>query len=353
MQPRSRRNFATGRAAKSARTVVIAGVPDGLLHDDVMTDILMIHFQMSKNNGGDVEEVQYPTTEKGVAYVTFEDQEVVESVLKKDEHRLEDKRLSRYYPLKVTRYCENIFSSVTSVLNMSVFKDQFVLEDLIQELKKKSTALRFGPLQSNGHISVQGSFPAIQLLRDFLLLKAKSLSEDKREESKFHRRPRRRLQQHRLAAETSNFVRDGGGERQVVVLDTDIYYYMKFMFPRTFLVNDDVVISDVADGDITMVYVESAGSRSDAGQVFRVKKKIENQSLELHDALRKERIYYEKPTRSEKLKYKSACQSVKPHFPRVLVIPYDTHIDIIGKPSEIFEFTKEVSNKILSRFLTK
>lgn len=33
---------------------------------------------------------------------------VVESVLKKDEHRLEDKRLSRYYPLKVTRYCENV-----------------------------------------------------------------------------------------------------------------------------------------------------------------------------------------------------------------------------------------------------
>lgn len=66
---------ATGRAAKAARTVVVAGVPDGLLHDEVMADILVIHFQMSKNNGGDVEEVTYPTTNKGVAYVTFEDQE--------------------------------------------------------------------------------------------------------------------------------------------------------------------------------------------------------------------------------------------------------------------------------------
>ncbi|NXW01234.1 RBM43 protein, partial [Fregetta grallaria] len=100
------------QAAKSARTVVITGVPDGLLHDDVMTDILMIHFQMSKNNGGDVEEVLYPVMKRGVAYVTFEDQEVVESVLKKDEHRLEDKRLSRYYPLKVTRYCENVSSFI-------------------------------------------------------------------------------------------------------------------------------------------------------------------------------------------------------------------------------------------------
>ncbi|NXE11243.1 RBM43 protein, partial [Lophotis ruficrista] len=237
-----------------------------------------------------------------------------------------------------------VFSSVTSVLNMSVFKDQFVLEDLIQELQKKIPALRFGPLQSNGHISVQGSFLAIQLLRDFLLLKAKSLSEDKRGESKFHQRPRRRLQQHRLTTETSNFVHGAGGERQVVVLDTDIYHYMRFLFPRTFPVNGDVVISDVADGDVTMVYIESAGSRSDAGQVFRVKKEIENQSLELHNALCKERIYYEKPTRSEKRKYKWACESVKSHFPGVLVIPYDTHIDIIGKPSEIFAFTKEVSN---------
>ncbi|NXL89472.1 RBM43 protein, partial [Alectura lathami] len=98
------------QGAKSARTVVISGVPDGVLNDDVMSDILVIHFQRSRNNGGDVEEVKYPTVEKGVAYVTFEDQEVVESVLQKNEHRLEDKRLSRHYPLKVTPYCENVSS---------------------------------------------------------------------------------------------------------------------------------------------------------------------------------------------------------------------------------------------------
>lgn len=65
---------ATGQAARSRRTIVIAGVPAGLLQDDVMADILTIHFQMSRNNGGDVEEVTYPTPSQGVAYVTFEDQ---------------------------------------------------------------------------------------------------------------------------------------------------------------------------------------------------------------------------------------------------------------------------------------
>ncbi|XP_035754831.1 RNA-binding protein 43 isoform X2 [Egretta garzetta] len=345
---------ATGRAAKSARTVVIAGIPDGLLHNDVMTDILMIHFQMSKNNGGDVEEVMYPTMKKGVAYVTFEDREVVESVLKKDEHRLEDRRLSGYYPLKVTRYCENVFSSVTSVLNMSVFKDQFVLEDLIQEFKKKSTALSFGPLQSNGQISVQGSFPAMKLLRDFLLLKAQSLSEkDEREESKSRQRPRRRLQQHGLTPETSNSVHAADGEKQVVVLDTDTYRYMKHFFPRTFPVNADVVISEITDGDITTVSIENAGGRSGAGQVLRVKEKIEDQSVKLHHALRKERIYFEEHVRGGTWRYKGVCASLQARYPHVLIIPYDTHIDVIGNSSEIFEFTKEVSNKFRSLFQSR
>ncbi|NXN12307.1 RBM43 protein, partial [Indicator maculatus] len=95
-------------APKSARRVVIAGVPDGILQEDVMADILIIHFQKAKNNGGDVEDVEYPTRLKGVAYLTFEDLEVVERVLKKDDHQLEDKRLSRPYRLRVTRYCENV-----------------------------------------------------------------------------------------------------------------------------------------------------------------------------------------------------------------------------------------------------
>ncbi|KFU93091.1 RNA-binding protein 43, partial [Chaetura pelagica] len=334
---------ATGPAAQSARRVVITGVPDGLLPDDVMADILIIHFQKSKNNGGDVEEVTYPTKRKGVAYVTFEDQEVVERVLGKDEHRLEDRRLSRYYPLKVTRYCENVFGSVTSVLNLSVFKDQFVLEELLQELQKKSTALSFGPLQPNGHISVQGSFPAMKLLRDFLLLKAKSLSEkEKGKERKSQQSPRRRLQQHRRTREASQFVQGADGEKQMVVLDTDTYYYMKHFFPKTFPVNDDVAISASADGDITTVYIKSAGSRSDPRQVLRVKENIENQSVKLHNDLRKERICYERHTREEKERYKRVCTSLKSHHPSVLTIPYDTHIDVIGTSSEVFKFTKEV-----------
>ncbi|XP_042733750.1 RNA-binding protein 43 isoform X1 [Lagopus leucura] len=338
-----------GQAAKSARTIVISGVPDGVLNDDVMSDILVIHFQKAKNNGGDVEEVKYPTREKGVAYITFEDQEVVESVLQKNEHQLEDRRLPRYYPLKVTPYCENVFSSVTAVLDMSVFKDKFVLEDLVQELKKKSTALSFGSLQSNGHISVQGSFPTIKWLRDFLLLKAKSLSEDKNEASKSHQRPKKRLNKHTLTREVNNFGHDAEGEKQVVVLDTDIYHYMKCFFAKELLANADVVISDITDGDITTLHLQKGRNRPDSGQVLRVKEKIENLSIKLLNSLRKERIGFEKCTRDKK-KYRSVCESVRSRYPDVLVIPYDTHIDVIGSSSAVFEFTQEVNKKVQSPF---
>ncbi|NXS34496.1 RBM43 protein, partial [Pomatostomus ruficeps] len=100
------------QAARPTRTIAIAGVPEGLLQDEVMADILTIHFQKSRNNGGDVEEVAYPTPSKGVAFVTFEDQAVVERVLRKDQHLLEDRRLSRRYPLTVTRYCDSVSDNV-------------------------------------------------------------------------------------------------------------------------------------------------------------------------------------------------------------------------------------------------
>ncbi|NXS95868.1 RBM43 protein, partial [Jacana jacana] len=235
------------------------------------------------------------------------------------------------------------FSSVTSVLNMAIFKDRFVLEDLIQELKKRSAALSFGPLQSNGHISVQGSFPAMKLLRDFLLLKAKSLPEkDKGEKSESHQRPRRSLQQRRLTTETSHSPRGAEGEKQMVVLDTDIYRYMKYFCPSTFQGTDGVVISDVTDGDITTVYIEKAGSRSNAEQVSRAKEKIENGSLKLHDVLRKERIRFEEQSGDQKRRYKRACESLKTRHPSVVVISYDTHIDVIGSSSEVFKFIKAV-----------
>ncbi|NXD99583.1 RBM43 protein, partial [Chaetorhynchus papuensis] len=233
------------------------------------------------------------------------------------------------------------FLSVTSILNVAVFRDHFILEDLVGEMKKQSPALSFGPLQPDGKIAVQGPFPALGVLREFLLLKAKSLSEEDRREAKSHQRPRRKLQEHRGATETRSSVRDAPGEKQVLVLDTDIYHYMRHFFPSTFQANG-VVISGVTDGDITTVCIEDAGRKAGPAHGLRVKTTIENCSVELQRILRKERLCFQEHSRGEKLRYKRLCEGLKPHYPDVLTIPYDTHIDIVGTSADIFRFAKQV-----------
>lgn len=211
-------------------------------------------------------------------------------------------------------------------------------------MKKQSPALSFGPLQPDGHIAVQGPFPALRVLREFLLSKAKSLSEEDKREGKSRQRLRRKLQEHRGATETRNSVRDAHGEKQVVVLDTDIYHYMRSFLPKAFHAHG-VVVSGVTHGDITTVSIESAGSKAGAAQGLRVRKMIENDSVELQEILRKERIPFKGHSRAEKQRYKHLCERIKPRYPKVLVIPYDTHIDVVGTSADVFEFTKEVTSR--------
>ncbi|NXN84747.1 RBM43 protein, partial [Bombycilla garrulus] len=234
-----------------------------------------------------------------------------------------------------------VFLWVTSTLNMAVFRDHFVLEDLVEEMKKQSPALSFGPLQPEGRMAVQGSFPALRALREFLLLKAKPLSQEDKREGKSHQRPRRRPQEHRGATEMRNSTGDAAREKQVLVLDTDIYLYMRSFRPKTFQAND-VVISGVTEGDITTVCIRTAGRRAAAAQGQRARRMIENCSLELQEVLRKERICFKEQGRGEKQRYKQLCERLKGRYPAVLVISYDTHIDLVGTSADVAGFTEEV-----------
>ncbi|NXY39302.1 RBM43 protein, partial [Pomatorhinus ruficollis] len=248
-----------------------------------------------------------------------------------------------------------VFLCVTSTLSVAVFRGRFVLEDLVEEMKKQSPALDFGPLQPDGRIAVQGSFPALRKLREFLLLKAKSLSEEDKREEKSHQRLRRKLQEHRgatemrnsatemrnSATEMRNSVQDEPRETQVVVLDTDIYHYMRSFHPKTFQAND-LVISGVTDGDITTVCIESPGSKAGAARGLRARRMIENSSVELQRILRKERISFKEPSRGEKQRYKQLCERLKPRHPGVLILPYDTHVDVVGTSAAVFGFTEDL-----------
>ncbi|NXW74587.1 RBM43 protein, partial [Hirundo rustica] len=234
-----------------------------------------------------------------------------------------------------------VFLRVTSTLSMALFRDHFLLEDLVEEMKKQSPALNFGPLQPDGQIAVRGSFPALRELREFLLFKAKSLSEEDKREGKPHQRPRGKPQQHRGATEARNSLRDAHREAEVVVLDTDIYHYMKCFHPKTLQAND-VVISGVTDGDITTVCIEGAGRKAGAEHALRAKRMIESSSVELQKILRKERICFKERSRAEKQRYKQLCERLKARHPEVLLLPYDTHIDVVGTSAGVFEFAEDV-----------
>uniref|UniRef100_A0A8C4YUC3 RNA binding motif protein 43 n=1 Tax=Gopherus evgoodei TaxID=1825980 RepID=A0A8C4YUC3_9SAUR len=267
----------------SEKTIVVSGIPDGIVKDDVMADILMIHFQKPKNRGGDVKDVVYPTTVKGVAYIIFEDQEVTENVLQKDEHRLEDKRLGRYYPLKISLYSD-MFSPVSRpVLDLSIFGDKYILDRSGAGASEDYPALSFRPLHPMGK---------------FLFKEVWTICGGRTGKS----------------GKITMFVSRG-----------------------------------VTDGEITTIYLENASASSDSRELERAKEEIEIclQNF-IADYVKKDSLLMAN-TRSERLKYKRAFESIKSRFPKVLVIHYDTHIDVIGSSSETYEDFKALCKLQLIR----
>ncbi|XP_061464794.1 RNA-binding protein 43 isoform X2 [Rhineura floridana] len=348
--------MATLQAAKPERTIVVCGVPDGLLNDDIMADILMIHFQKAKNKGGDVEGIVYPTSTKGVAYITFEDERVAENVLKKGEHGLEDKRLHRDYPLKVSSYGKSIFTCITCVLNLSPLGEKYSLEDVVQDLKKNLPNLSFGPLHPTGQIRVQGPFLAMSRLQNSILLKIKhSLSEQHvtRKQRRPDHRPSLKWVSDGLSSELrNNFVQNPNKEGLIVALDTDTYRYMKKFKDKLYqdcLEKCGVISYASVDGDITTIYLDSDNTRPGPSQLEQAKNLVESLLAELYCFLRKERLSQEGSNRTEKRKCERACEIVSSQYPNILIIPYSTHIDIIGSSSDVYEFATQV-NKMVGNF---
>ncbi|NXX72577.1 RBM43 protein, partial [Spizella passerina] len=148
---------------------------------------------------------------------------------------------------------------------------------------------------------------------------------------------RRKLQEHRGAAEMRNSIRNAQREKQVLVLDTDIYLYMK-RFHTKALHSSDAVISGVTDGDITTVCIESAAD----AQGSKAKKMIENYSAELQRILRKERICFQEPSRAGRQRLRQLWERLKAHYPKVLIVPYDTHLDVVGPSADVFGVTEAV-----------
>uniref|UniRef100_A0A8D0KPC1 RNA binding motif protein 43 n=1 Tax=Salvator merianae TaxID=96440 RepID=A0A8D0KPC1_SALMN len=342
-------NMAAAQAAKLERTVVVYGVPDGLLQDDVMADILIIHFQRAKNKGGDVEDIVYPTPTKGVAYVIFDEEQVAQNILK-GEHRLMDKRLHRDYPLKVLPYGKSIFTCVTCVLNLSCFGKKCSVEDLVEDLKKNITNLIFGTLQSNGQIMVQGPFSAISVLQKILFLQMKhfiSKGKTKIKERLRDFRPNPSLGNGSLSLQSGErCAQNTSKEGIILALDTDIYHYMKKFKAKLYydsLKRCGVTSYESVNGEVTTIFLDNDKTTSDSSRLEYAKTLIEGVAAQLHGTLRKERLSQENSSRAERRELECMCEALRLKYPDILVIPYSTHIDIIGSSLDTYEFVQQVN----------
>ncbi|KAM5327771.1 RNA-binding protein 43 [Glossophaga mutica] len=338
------------KESKAERTVVVAGLPAGRFDDLLLTTLVKIHFQ-DINEGGVVEDVIYPTRTKGVAYVTFKEKKVAENVIGKEKHFLAEK--VGHIQLRVSHLSEKVFSSVSAILDLSIFQSQVFLESLVRDLKRKHSTLCFSSLEDNGRISVQGSFLAIKKLKESLLLRASSLLEKNRglisEREKWNRQsPRRSPQRSGTTLETLRCsVPETPGRGEIVVLDTDVFHYLKRgNFYESTLEKYHVLCQERVDGEITTICIRNALVGSQPNHEKLVKEFIEKYSHALHFELRKETFVLEGKEKREKIHIKWACERLSSKYPKVLINFYETHIDIIGPSSVIYAFKKEAMKLI-------
>jgi len=334
----------------SERTAAVAGHSVGLFNDKLLTTVVKTHFQDIKNESRVVENVIYPTRTRGVENVTFKGKKGTENVNRKQEHCQAEK----FGPSQFTdsHFSEKVFSSVKAILDLSVFRSQVPLESLVMDLKKKNPTLCFSPLEPNGRISIQGSFLAMQKLKESLLLKASSLLEKNRnfisEEKRWNRQnSRRQLQRSSSLESLGSSVPEATKRGETLVLDTDIFLYLKkSRFYESTLKNCHVFCEERVDGAITTICIKNAQECSQPNNAKVVKALFEEYSLALHFELRKETLTLKGKESRNKRNIKLACEQLSSRFPQVLINFYETHIDIIGSSSDTNLFKEEVMKLI-------
>uniref|UniRef100_H0XZ96 RNA binding motif protein 43 n=1 Tax=Otolemur garnettii TaxID=30611 RepID=H0XZ96_OTOGA len=334
------------------RTVVVAGVPDGPLSHQFWALLVKRHFQDIKNEGGDVENVIYPSRTKGVAYVIFKDKEVSNDVRyqHKDLFCRKKNRMNIKRQLLWRQSGRKVFSSVHATLDLSIFRGQVTLENLVMDLKKKIPTLSFSPLAPSGIISVEGSFLAIKKLKESLLLKTRSLLGKKgdftSEGRKWNRQspPRNRQKNHNSVESLGTLVPETASSGEMLTFDTDVFLYLKQKsgLYESILNRYCVLSRERADGEITTICLQSVQGCSQPDNVKYVKKLIEEWSHNLHLQLRKETFMLEGRENREKRMIKMACEQLRSKYLKVLVNFCQTHVDIIGSSSDTYLFKKEV-----------
>lgn len=322
----------------SERTVVVSGLPVGLLKDQLVK-------RYFPEEGGQVEEVIYPSRSKGVAYIIFKEKKVAQDVVRQKKHPLGTES-----PLTLSRFSEKVFNHVIAILDLSVFRTQIVLENLVTDLKKKIPALSFSPLGPSGKISVQGPYLAVVKLKQALISKATPPLENCKKYAGERRdrngpNPRKILQKSETSASIrGTSVPEPASSPETLVLDTDIFLYLKHKceFYHLTLSKYHVLCQERVDDDVTTLCLRDAGCGLCPGSVRHVKEFIEECVQGFHLELRKEVLVLEGRGDREKRNIRQAVKELGDRYPRVLTQVHSTHIDLIGPSSDTYLFKTQL-----------
>eukprot|EP00062_Callorhinchus_milii_P011499 gi/632957526/ref/XP_007894528.1/ PREDICTED: uncharacterized protein LOC103180455 [Callorhinchus milii] len=371
--------MASGDAEKmesewASRTIVVSGIPEDVLPIAVMADKLTIHFLRPRNGGGEVENVVYPCEVKGNAYVTFEEEKVVESVLKKDEQALEDKALPSRYPLKVSRYRVDVFTRVSVDLDLSSLEPRMDVGKLLRDLQSNNKSLHFSA-RGERKLHVDGTFTAIKELRKDLLSRIAELppvsqlqssgakagggSDTERRVPKPAGKDGPQAKESRKSLSSRSYsVSDATQlaqphEEATIILDSDIFRYMDMFCKEEYegILRKQRVTSRVSESDdLTTIQLEEAGDLHDASQLTVAKFSLEMLINRMQQLLVSEKVRLEPGGAGGQSRGRALeiCEDLKPRFPTVLVHRTAEHVTLIGSSSESYQFRREVENELKS-----
>ncbi|XP_068118141.1 uncharacterized protein [Hyperolius riggenbachi] len=135
-------------------------------------DKLTIHFQMTRNGGGDVEEIKIIPGPPPHAIILFEEDNVIESVLKIKPHilRFSDKK----YHLDVSNITDKleldeVFQKSSLTVNYKTFPEKIIT--VLKNLKKINKQVKFDFFEKSTTCEISGPFTEIQALSQEIIRK--------------------------------------------------------------------------------------------------------------------------------------------------------------------------------------
>ncbi|XP_051874703.1 RNA-binding protein 43-like [Pristis pectinata] len=351
------------------RTIVVSGFPKDVFPITVMIDKLTIHFLRPKNGGGEVENVVYPTDIAGVAYVTFEKKEVVNSVLRQDRQVFEDKQLPEKYPLKISQNNLDVFSAVSVDLDCSRFENSLEIRSILREFESNNKFLQFS-MRHNGRLHIIGSFPALKELRKELHKKISELqginvqdsamksgisdSEGKSVKS-LHNHATCMIDPQRFTAPPSygdKDVLDPGvfQEESTIILDADIFLYIVEICKTTYegiLRNHHVTAKPINNNNIIFLQLFETSESRKPSELKLAKYEMQMFISQMQNHLVIDRIRLD----GDRLKDKTLriCKTIMQHF-NVLVRFGDDCVTLIGGQDDCKWFMRQVEETMQTDF---